>query len=443
MGKIIRDGIVYAGSANKANQILYDNTSSGLEANSVQAALDILESKVGDGGGISLTQAEYDALSPEEQMNGTYYIYDVDEVITASDIIYDNKNSGLASDSVQNAIDELDHKIDNVTEINDATVSTEETWSSSKIQRTIENITVGGGEGSGSAITTSYDNSTSGLSAGSVQGAIDEIASEYLPLSGGTLDSHLKFNEGYAAVYAGSDGANLMHYPNPDDTANGLRLVVDGHSDLKYGLSLAERVNGAHNYYYLYGEHNKPTANDVGAATKEEVTTLTRSFTEYFPSNGNLLLANGMGLIEAGQNYIIIASYSEKSENVYYRYLGVRNSNISEKVNALSFVEKDANGTTTYMLYGQHNKPSGSYQGNGSATQRIINIGGIGKYLIIRNSQFTGIAHSLGMDYTTTDGINGRIPASEIKYVENGDLIISSTNVYVNANSGSYFWDVV
>lgn len=109
MGKIIRDGIVYAGSANKANQISYDNTTSGLEANSVQAALDILESKVGDGGGISLTQAEYDALSPEEQMNGTYYIYDVDEVVTALDIGYDNTNSGLESDSVQNAINELDN----------------------------------------------------------------------------------------------------------------------------------------------------------------------------------------------------------------------------------------------------------------------------------------------------------------------------------------------
>jgi len=67
--------------------------------------------------------------------------------IDAEGVQYDNENSGMAADNVQEAIDELDSRLD-----------------------TLEsNI------GTGQASDISYDNSTSGLSATNVQDAIDEI----------------------------------------------------------------------------------------------------------------------------------------------------------------------------------------------------------------------------------------------------------------------------
>lgn len=104
MGKIIKDGIQYAGSASTAKRIKYDNKASGLSANSVQNAIDEI---AGNTSGINITLAEYNALSEEEKNHGIYYITDVDDNASASTTMYDNTNSGLGAKNVQNAIDEV------------------------------------------------------------------------------------------------------------------------------------------------------------------------------------------------------------------------------------------------------------------------------------------------------------------------------------------------
>lgn len=107
MGKIIKDGIVYAGTADSAAEIRYDNKSSGLKGKNVQTALDDLSTKIGDGGGITLTQAEYDALPEDQKVTGTYYITDADEIIDACLIGFNNKNTGLKSTNIQDVIVEV------------------------------------------------------------------------------------------------------------------------------------------------------------------------------------------------------------------------------------------------------------------------------------------------------------------------------------------------
>lgn len=61
---------------------------------------------------VELTQAEYDALTPAEKMNGTtYYITDGQGggggASSADDVSYDNISSGLTATNVQDAVDEL------------------------------------------------------------------------------------------------------------------------------------------------------------------------------------------------------------------------------------------------------------------------------------------------------------------------------------------------
>ena len=48
MGKIIRNGIEFCGTSDTADNIIYDNTSSGLEATTVQEAVDEIHSQVND-----------------------------------------------------------------------------------------------------------------------------------------------------------------------------------------------------------------------------------------------------------------------------------------------------------------------------------------------------------------------------------------------------------
>lgn len=120
MGKIIRNGIEFCGTADEAFNIIYNNADSGLAATTAQAAIDELNDKIKTGGGSNirqLTQAEYDALSEEEKLNGTEYrITDANLEGTASNIVYDNAASGLQARNVQGAVDELKDDVDTLNE---------------------------------------------------------------------------------------------------------------------------------------------------------------------------------------------------------------------------------------------------------------------------------------------------------------------------------------
>ena len=117
MGKLIKDGVVYAGGPSSAKSIRYDNSTSKISATNVQGALNDLDSRIGEGGGVSLTWEEYNQLSEEEQENGLYYItdYDIEDMGSEAEFVgYDNTKSGLTSDTVQEAIDEIDMNVDNI-----------------------------------------------------------------------------------------------------------------------------------------------------------------------------------------------------------------------------------------------------------------------------------------------------------------------------------------
>lgn len=76
---------------------------------------------------IEITQAEYNALSEEEKNNGKiYFITDVNEGGTASEVYYDNTKSSITSSNVQNAIDELnENKLEKNSVVNNLTTTEE------------------------------------------------------------------------------------------------------------------------------------------------------------------------------------------------------------------------------------------------------------------------------------------------------------------------------
>lgn len=227
---------------------------------------------------------------------------------SAKNIKFDNKNSELTSGNVQTAIDELSEKVDGV--INDSAVSTESTWSATKIQNTIANISVsGGGGGTGSALTTGYDNSTSGLQSTSVQGAIDELDTrmdqadnKFLPLSGGELNDNLRVNRTYLPMLSVNDTTQgrrgeftynvneevlISNYKNNDNRS---LLFLRNENNVNNLLQVSRVVDGQWSSYNVYGEHNKPTASDVGAmpaVTLEDTDYNTLNATGYYELLGN------------------------------------------------------------------------------------------------------------------------------------------------------------
>ena len=115
MGKLYMNEELFGSDDSK--DIKYDNSTSQIEADNVQGAIDyILENGTGNSSDMELTYAEYLKLSDEEKNNGTnYFIKDLNnkpkeekEIIgSASSISYSGAESGLRAETVQAAIDSI------------------------------------------------------------------------------------------------------------------------------------------------------------------------------------------------------------------------------------------------------------------------------------------------------------------------------------------------
>ena len=371
--------IMPAVGGDKASSILYKNTNNVLDGENVQDVLDDVSSKIGR----TLTKAEYDALSQYEKENGTYYIKDVNVMLGASGVEYDNRHSKLDAETVQEAIDELEKKNNSVAEsinniINDNGVSTDNTWSSSKIQKTIEGIVVsGGGEGTGSALTTAYDNSTSGLNAGSVQGAIDELDTrvdemndKFLPLSGGTLSGHL-YTTG--AFYKSTDNSNLP-VCGGSTWANGSSMTLYGKDSSSNPGVFALRASDGTNTCQLtgkpdgtltwkgvplYGEHNKdtmpflPLTGGILSNTLK-IAPAAGTMPQYFGVNATAGRTFSIEMTDAG--ILNLVNQADGNNNVYLRL----NNETTNLFNMLRIRTEISNVETNYKVYGEHNITAGT-----------------------------------------------------------------------------------
>ena len=102
MGKIIRNGIKYSGTTNSADKINYNNTLSGLEAETAQEAFDELNTKIKNGGSNIkyLTKAQYEALPASKLTDDVEYrITDAHTTnrIDATDVTY---GDGTVADAI-------------------------------------------------------------------------------------------------------------------------------------------------------------------------------------------------------------------------------------------------------------------------------------------------------------------------------------------------------
>lgn len=98
-----------------------------------------------------------------------------------------------------------------------------------------------------------------------------------------------------------------------------------------------------------------------------------------------------------------------------------------------------------YRLFGQHNKPSGSYTGNGSAAARTIDVGGIGKFVAVySNNAGTSpalIVTPLGAFGKNSSGVKA-LGYNDVRFAD-GVLTVASADNDVNANGKTYYYQVL
>lgn len=376
MGKLIKDGVVYAGSPSNATNIRYDNTSSNISATNVQGALNDLDSRIGEGGGVSLTWEEYNQLSEEKQANGLYYITDYDMIGEAELVSYNNTNSGLRSDTVQGAIDEV---VDETTGLKDALTEY--------------------GTRLGEHLTTS-------------------ILEKALTLDTGIHVFHFE-----GSSYTGNDLANDLY-------AYGSAEVI-------------VRYKGVVVTVILYGvNHSTPVLINYYSESSWSGWS-----TQFLPLTGGTLSGNWFGMADhfvhlyADLNGFQLTAMNEKSSITDYRVLSLYNAIGQSSITNALLLTCAENGTANdYKIFGDHNKPSGTYTGNGSATERVINTGGVGNNCLIwGNDCVTLFTANVGGVSLKLDN-NSVVGLGATAYSGSGNIYLKTASETVNANGKTYYY---
>lgn len=149
----------------------------------------------------------------------------------------------------------------------------------------------------------------------------------------------------------------------------------------------------------------------------------------------------GSAFVQAGANDLILLSGNDDTWNNSRRIV-IFNPNGRSDVKMAAQLHNVVGGTATaYNLHGGHNKTSGAYTGNGSATSRTIYTGGIGNVVFITSNKGTAIL-SNGSGITFNSSGVASLLYSAAHFID-GTLTIASTSSFVNASGVTYTYQVL
>lgn len=236
-------------------------------------------------------------------------------------------------------------------------------------------------------------------------------------------------------------------------TTNGVYQVSTIHQDnppnsSNYGILLVFQINGyAQQFYQSTNDTDSRrfyvrTSGDGGSTWGDWINLADAS--KFLPLDGSVPMNNTIHLQSvgtlpddrswvAGNNLCSQLGVANKSNSINRKFIINAVWSSGTKV-ALKQAFQVADGSTTYNIFGEHNKPSGSYTGNGSATSRTIDTGGIGDNCLVWGNGAIGVVCVSGAQFGTT-------LYPELK-INNGNIIIAGTNSLFNANGKTYYYRV-
>ena len=275
----------------------------------------------------------------------------------------------------------------------------------------------------------------------------------------------LTMSNGEGSIENNGISASIRVRNVANDDSNSVQFILDNsfRTAPYRKLLLRETVDGVKTDYRLYGEHNKPTASDVGA--RPSTWTPTASDVGALPLDGSRAM---IGALKMNGNNITISPDSNWSSGAYSsinhgtagltlttrydgvnRNLTVNNTSVALQ-NALSMWDTTTSGT--YYGFGTHNKPTGSYTGNGSSTQRTIQVPHIleSRGILIYADTGSGNAGALvtqcGAFILSASGTVSGLPFGQARWSYGsgaGNLVLTTTSDSLNKNGVKYNYQVL
>lgn len=169
---------------------------------------------------------------------------------------------------------------------------------------------------------------------------------------------------------------------------------------------------------------------------------------------GNLMVSKSsypqISAIDTTQERKIMLEYSSKgnaaiqnrSTSDSSNYTSVLVKTETSALNVLFQLATVKSGTVTYYnVLHTGNKPTGTYTGNGSATSRTIDTGGLGSVCVITSSKANCIVLANGAFYWSSS-TTGAVAAGVCKFT-NGVLTLATALDAFNANGITYTYQVL
>lgn len=162
-------------------------------------------------------------------------------------------------------------------------------------------------------------------------------------------------------------------------------------------------------------------------------------------SGQNLLLDEGYGRWHADTSSVTLGALKKAGVIDNGRFLNIYNQNNTDSPdlkNAFFVSERISGVLKTYNIFGEHNKPSGSYTGNGSATSRNIDIGvNAGCVLINYGQGFAIVTRSIGI-YDKAGGTMGEVTYN-MAHLEGNNIVLGTADSVLNGSGTSYTYRVL
>lgn len=265
--------------------------------------------------------------------------------------------------------------------------------------------------------------------------------------TGGVLSGDLEIKNGYGRFIADGQLVQIEAVNKNSEQTDKRILQISNYADreLSKALKFYDAKNGTTTSYNLYGEHNKSLMAESFLPLTDGILTGDLRMKKSVPQIVLTNTANNRYYnVFVGGDGIVYFRNAVDNNNRTAFFLNPETIGDFAKVFRL---QKVIDGQASYYnIFGEHNKPSGSYTGNGSSTERVINLGinvGDSEVLVlhsIHGSVIVTRANALALNGSTSTSM----PYSKV-HLENekNGLVINSTDTALNQNGTTYYYRVL
>lgn len=252
---------------------------------------------------------------------------------------------------------------------------------------------------------------------------IGAIAAAVPDISGKNLADYVAL--GKSGIYR---GANVTNAPTTDWYFFVILAGSTAYSSITAISTFTEAVYQARYGNQTIGFDWKKTATTDYAVNKAGDT-----------MTGALGVNGGQGVVKAGGGSAQLEHYPTAGDTSTNLIFGIRAKDTLEKLARLYHTV--GGNTTAYNILHTGNKPSGSYTGNGSATARTIDTGGIGNTVMITSARGMAVVTNGNCITSAGANVNG-VSYSETHFVS-GALYLATANTLLNESGITYFYQVL